>query len=79
MTRTVSFRRFSAVAAAAALLLGLMATPAPARPDPGVPVRVQIMSNRLDGCPLRRVGRQLVRCDYLTGGGVLAPLSVPEL
>ncbi|MGH8893761.1 MAG: hypothetical protein ACRDWY_10740 [Actinomycetes bacterium] len=30
-------------------------------------------------CPLRRIGRQLVRCDNLTGAGVPAPLSVPRL
>lgn len=30
-------------------------------------------------CELQRLDRQLVRCDNLTGAGVLAPLHVPEL
>jgi hypothetical protein len=41
-------------------------------------VKVQVSTDALN-CPLRRVGTQLVRCDYLTGGGFTAPLSVPEL
>ncbi|MEW1808843.1 hypothetical protein [Pseudarthrobacter sp. NPDC080039] len=30
------------------------------------------------GCPLERVGTQLVRCDNLTGGNVSAPDWIPE-
>lgn len=77
MTRTAPLRRHATVAAAT-LLLCLTATPAPARPEPGEPVKVQVSTDALN-CPLRRVGTQLVRCDYLTGGGFTAPLSVPEL
>lgn len=29
-------------------------------------------------CPLERIGSQLVRCDNLTGGGVVAPSWIPE-
>jgi hypothetical protein len=31
------------------------------------------------GCPLQRIGTQLVRCDNLTGAGVRAPTWIPEL
>jgi hypothetical protein len=30
-------------------------------------------------CPLQRVGTQFIRCDNLTGAGVQAPSSIPEM
>lgn len=78
MSRTSPLVRHSRAAAAAALLVCLSTTPAAARPDPGEPATVQSPVNARN-CPLRRVGTQLVRCDFLTGGGFTAPLSVPEL
>jgi hypothetical protein len=33
----------------------------------------------VNGCPLQRIGTQLVRCDNLTGAGVRAPCWIPEL
>jgi hypothetical protein len=77
MNRTQLLARCSAAAAAATIIAGLTATPAAARPDPG-----DLNSPRFssyDSCELNRIGTQLVRCDNLTGGGVAAPLWVPEL
>jgi hypothetical protein len=76
MNRIQLLARCSAAAAAATIIAGLAATPATARPDPGEPVQVRFS---YDNCLLSRVGTQLVRCDNLTGGGVPAPLWVPEL
>lgn len=50
-----------------------------ARPDPGNPAPSNLSPARsYPHCPLERIGRQLVRCDNLTGTGVPAPLAVPE-
>jgi hypothetical protein len=76
MNRTQLLARCSAAAAAATIIAGLAVTPAGARPDPGVPGYDRISSK---SCSLARIGTQLVRCDYLTGGGVEAPVWVPEL
>ena len=46
----------------------------PSGPEPLPPAR---HANAVPGCPLERIGRQLVRCDSLTGAGVSAPLFVP--
>ena len=78
MSRTTPLPRLSRAAAAAALLICLTAAPATARPDPGEPATVQSPVSA-QNCPLRRVGTQLVRCDFLTGNGFTAPLSIPEL
>ena len=69
--------RWLGVAAAALLLAAAIPAPAQARLDPGTtnstaPVSVSPQ------CPLRRIDRELTRCDSLTGAGVLAPLWVPE-
>ena len=75
MNRTQLLARCSAAAAAATIIAGLAAIPATARPDPGE------ISDRIsppESCLLTRIGTQLVRCDYLTGGGVPAPVWVPE-
>ena len=78
MTRITVLARWSTAAAAAALLAAFAAAPAAARPDPGPPSTSQFPSNSAE-CPLSRIGTQLVRCDYLTGGGVTAPVWIPEL
>lgn len=33
----------------------------------------------VNGCPLERIGTQLIRCDNLTGAGVRAPSWIPEV
>jgi hypothetical protein len=78
MTRTQLLARCSAAAAAATIIAGLAATPATARPDPGEPIPVRFSSYDRN-CPLSRIDTQLVRCDNLTGGGVTAPVWVPQL
>jgi hypothetical protein len=77
MNRTQLLARFAAAVAAATLLAGLAATSAAARPDLGEPIPVRFSSYA--NCPLNRIDTQLVRCDSLTGAGVAAPASVPEL
>ena len=71
---TVHRRRICAMGAGVFLMMGgwlPVATASP--PDP--PQRTAFA----DGCPLRRIGTQLVRCDNLTGSGVRAPSWIPEL
>jgi hypothetical protein len=77
MIRTPLLARCSAAAAAATIIAGLAAIPAAARPDPGEPIPIQLSSYA--NCLLSRIDTQLVRCDNLTGAGVKAPASVPEL
>lgn len=62
-----------ALAFAAALLIPSAGT-AGARPDPGEPTA----SRDKPFCPVERIGRQIVRCDDLSGNGVLAPLTLPQ-
>jgi hypothetical protein len=62
----------------ATLLLPVAAGTAGAKPEGAGTLRVTRFDSD-DNCPLRRLDRQLVRCDNLTGGGVPAQLSVPEL
>jgi hypothetical protein len=81
MIRT-SVSRFAMIFALSTALAGVGALPAAARPHdgrggPGAP-RVVVV-NWDHNCPLRRLDRQLVRCDNLTGAGVPAPLFIPEL
>jgi hypothetical protein len=78
MNRTQLLARCAAAGAAAAIIAGLAATPAAARPDPGDPIPIRFSSYERN-CPLNRIDTQLVRCDNLTGAGVVAPASVPEL
>lgn len=61
-------------------LVGVGGLPAAARPDDGRPgpPRVVVVESQ-QNCPLRRLDRQLVRCDNLTGDGIAAPLFIPEL
>jgi hypothetical protein len=77
MNRTQLLARCSAAAVAATIIAGLAAIPATARPDPGEPIRDRFSSHH--SCPPNRVGTQLVRCDDLTGGGVTAPMWIPQL
>ena len=77
MNRTTLLARCSAAAAAATIIAGLAAIPAAARPDPGEPIPIQFSSYA--NCPLNRIDTQLVRCDNLTGAGVVAPAYIPEL
>lgn len=80
MSRTAQLLpRTGAALAASALLLAATALPVTARPDVGGGVERAVTVARADaeqfdgGCPLRRLDRQLVRCDDLTGAGVRAP------
>ena len=74
-------RRIATAAAILTLAAGFVAVPAAARPlDPNpVPHRSIAFPDSPLNCPLRRIDRQLVRCDNLTGAGVAAPLFIPEL
>jgi hypothetical protein len=72
--------RLATALALSALLAGVGALPAAARPDDGRPGPPRVLVVEMDhNCPLRRLDRQLVRCDNLTGAGVPAPLFIPEL
>ena len=77
-----SVSRIATALALSAAMACVGALPAAARPDdgrsrPGTPPVVILFSDQ--NCPLRRMDRQLVRCDNLTGAGVPAPLFIPEL
>ena len=82
----INFRRWRIATAAGILtmlpvLAGAVAVPAAARPldpDPAPHRSIAFPDSPLK-CPLRRIDRQLVRCDNLTGAGVPAPLFIPEL
>ena len=71
---TIHRRRICAMGAGVVLLLGgwlPVATASPPDPPPGTAFAA--------GCPLQRIGTQLVRCDHLTGAGVRAPSWIPKL
>ena len=65
------------VVAAVVALIGVAQVPAAPAPDPGEPLHPGVTADP-DNCLLRRVERQFVRCDNLTGAGVPAPLWLPE-
>jgi len=74
-------RRIATAAAILALAAGSATVAAAARPldpDPAPPRSSAFPDSPLN-CPLRRIDRQLVRCDNLTGAGVTAPPFIPEL
>jgi hypothetical protein len=79
----MSVARLATALALSAVLAGVGTLPAAARPDdgrggpPDTPRVVVVTAGWY--CPLRRIDRQLVRCDNLTGAGVPAPLFIPEL
>jgi hypothetical protein len=77
MNRIQLLARCCAVATTATLVAGLAAIPAAARPDPGEPIPIRFPSYA--NCLLNRIDTQLVRCDNLTGAGVVAPAYIPEL
>jgi hypothetical protein len=78
MTTKPSLRALATTAALAAATLTVNAMPAAARPEgPGDQVTTGL-DLQLRDCPLRRIERQLVRCDALTGTGSEAPLWVPQ-
>jgi|RhiMetStandDraft_4_1073278.scaffolds.fasta_scaffold151515_2 hypothetical protein len=75
--------RITSTMALGAVLAGVGALSAAARPvdehaglRPSPPAVASMVG---PNCPLRRIDRQLVRCDNLTGNGVSAPLFIPEL
>lgn len=77
-----AFIRLSSIAVTTALVLLYCGAPgASARPDPGDPIPTPVRPDIsfASHCPLRRIGTQLVRCDYLTGAGVAAPAFVEVL
>src|SRR4029450_11467360 len=78
----ISISRLAMTLAVSAALSGVGALPAVAGPDDGRarpgPHRIVVL-NADQNCPLRRLDRQFVRCDNLTGAGVPAPSYVPEL
>ena len=74
-------RRIATAAAILTLAAGTATVPAaacPLEPNPA-PHRSIAFPDSPRRCPLRRIDRQLVRCDNLTGAGVAAPLFIPEL
>ena len=73
-------RRIATAAAILTLAAGSLPSRAarPLDPNP-VPHRSIAFPDSPLNCPLRRIDRQLVRCDNLTGAGVAAPLFIPEL
>jgi len=78
----ITFRRRRIATAAAILtMLASVAVPPAACPiEPNrAPHRSIAFPDSPRRCPLRRIDRQLVRCDNLTGAGVAAPLFIPEL
>ena len=77
----ISVYRIGAVLALSAALAVTGALPAAARPHDGRnPNTPRVVAFKIDhDCPLRRIDRQLLRCDNWTGAGVPAPLFIPEL
>lgn len=69
MTRSALLIRSSTALAAAALVAGLGATSATARPDAGVATETRTATS--SSCSVQQVAGHLVRCDYLTGGVAL--------
>jgi hypothetical protein len=58
------------------LVLGIGTLPATARQDSGPMIERGATDPRF--CALERVGTQFVKCDDLTGNGVVAPAWVPR-
>lgn len=79
MNSTRHHTRWVPALAGALTVSTLVALPAAARPDPGPKPTTNQQANTREGyCPLERIGRQLIRCDNLTGNGTVAPLWVPQ-
>jgi len=77
MFHTTVLARYAVATVAATLLMVTSALPVAAGPDPGQPVSRSDAEQKQ--CLLRRIDRQLVRCDFLTGAGVAAPVAVPHI
>jgi len=77
MFHTNRLASFAAAAGAVTLLIVTSALPVAAKPDPGGPLSQADTYQKT--CPLRRIDRQLVRCDNLTGAGIAAPVAVPQI
>ena len=78
----ISISRLAMTLAVSAALSGVGVLPAAAGPDDGRTgpgAHRIVVLNADQNCPLRRLDRQFVRCDNLTGAGVPAPSYVPEL
>ena len=77
----ISVYRIGATLALSAALAGIGTLPVAARPDDGGnPNTPRVVASKIDrDCPLRRIDRQLLRCDNLTGAGAPAPLFISEL
>lgn len=73
----IPLRRGCVLAASSLVLLTSGTSVASASPDPGDSL-TPTTAVRASSCPLERIGRQLVRCDFLTGAGVSAPLWISE-
>lgn len=72
--------RLDALITASAVVLSMTTMVLVAPAAHGDDVLTTTTSVSSDGaCPLRRLGDQLVRCDYLTGAGVTAPSWIPSL
>ncbi|HEV7145615.1 MAG TPA: hypothetical protein VGN48_01315 [Pedococcus sp.] len=79
MNTTRRHTRSLAALAGALTVSSMVALPAAARPDPGPkPATINSVATRQGDCPLERIGRELIRCDNLTGDGVAAPLWIRE-
>ena len=78
---TVARRVFAglAIATIATLIAAPVSASAAVIPDPGEPtISDTVTADDPVFCPLRRVGRHLVRCDVVIGGRN-APAFIPEL
>lgn len=70
--------RPTTIAALALVLAAGTGAVANAKPDPGPAAHATAAVATAMNFPLRRIGTQFVRGDYLTGGGVAAPSWIPE-
>ena len=75
-SKRVAMHRRRICAMGAGVLLFLSGWLPAATASPPDPPQSTAFAN---GCPLQRIGTQLIRCDNLTGAGVPAPSWIPEL
>lgn len=78
MSISSSTATWRAGAGAMVLLLAFaVASPASAKQDPGTTGGIILVPSNQQ-CAMERIGPQLIRCDSLTGTGVVAPSWVTE-